>query len=115
MTIKQTSDGAAVVDTELHWIPISEVPPPSGKLLLINQKLGVAMLGNYTHWPHGRWGCARSVTLGPDGALVAYFESALSMWIKWGYGRGGDAELHRAMDFAAWAHSRLCGMPNEQN
>lgn len=65
-----------------------------------------------THWPHGRWGCARSVTLGSDGALVAYFESALSMWIKWGYGRGGDAELRRALGFAAWAHSRLCGMPN---
>jgi hypothetical protein len=56
MTIKKTSDGAAVVDTELHWIPISEAPPPSGKLLLINQKLGVAVLGNYikgagwSHW-----------------------------------------------------------------
>lgn len=68
-----------------------------------------------THWRHGPWGCARSVTLGPDGALEAYFESALSMWIKWGYGRGGDAELRDALDFAAWAHRRLRGMRNTKD
>jgi hypothetical protein len=56
VTIKKTNDGAAVVNTELHWIPISEVPPPSGKLQLINARLGVATYGNYvkgqnwTHW-----------------------------------------------------------------
>lgn len=63
-----------------------------------------------THWPYGHGG-ARAMSFKPDGTLVAYFESALSMWIKWGYGRGGDAELRRALDFVAWAHSRLCGMP----
>lgn len=56
MTIKQTADGAAVVNTEHHWIPVSEVPPPNGpKLLLINRKLGVAVLGSYTksaNWTH---------------------------------------------------------------
>jgi hypothetical protein len=55
VSIKKTSDGQAVVNTDLHWIPISEVPPPSGKLLLINRKLGVAVLGNYTKgagWSH---------------------------------------------------------------
>lgn len=56
MSIKQTNDGAAAVNTELYWIPISEVPPPSGKLQLINRRLGVATYGNYmpgqnwTHW-----------------------------------------------------------------
>jgi len=63
-----------------------------------------------THWPYGEFGCARSVMLGANGTLVAYFESALSMRIKWGYGRGDDAQLGRAMDFATWAHGRLCGM-----
>lgn len=55
MTIKQTSDGAAVVDTTIHWIPITDKAPPSGKLQLINQKLGVATYGNYTKgqgWTH---------------------------------------------------------------
>ena len=53
VSIKKTSDGAAVVNTELYWIPIAEVPPPSGKLQLINQRLGVAVYGNYMpgqHW-----------------------------------------------------------------
>jgi hypothetical protein len=63
-----------------------------------------------THYPLSRWGCARSVTLRPDGELVAYFESALTMWIKWGYGRGGEPELKRAMEFATWAHARLCAI-----
>lgn len=63
-----------------------------------------------THWPYGPWGKARSVSIKPDGTLVAYFESALSMWIKWGYGRGGEPELSRAMDFAEWAHKRLQGV-----
>ena len=55
MTIKQTSDGAAVVDTTIHWIPITEKTPPSGKVQLINRKLGVAVYGNYARgqgWTH---------------------------------------------------------------
>jgi hypothetical protein len=56
MTIKQTNNGAAVVDTTIHWISIEEKAPPSGKLQLINRRLGVAVYGNYqkglnwTHW-----------------------------------------------------------------
>lgn len=56
MTIKKTSDGQAVVDTTIHWISIAERQPPSGKVQLINSKLGVAVYGNYakgqdwTHW-----------------------------------------------------------------
>lgn len=55
MTIKQTSDGQAVVDTTIHWIPIGDKPPPSGKLQLINRKLGVATYGNWSKgqgWTH---------------------------------------------------------------
>lgn len=59
------------------------------------------------HWPHGRWGCARSLTIAKDGALIAYYESARSMWLKWGYGRGGESELQRAIDFGSWAQRRL--------
>lgn len=56
MTIKQTNDGAAAVNTELFWIPVADVPPPNGpKLLLINKQYGVAVLGSYTKsagWTH---------------------------------------------------------------
>lgn len=56
VSIKKTSDGQAVVDTTIHWISVEDVPPPSGKLQLINKRLGVAVYGNYskgqqwTHW-----------------------------------------------------------------
>lgn len=56
MTIKRTTDGAAAVNTELFWIPVEKVPPPHGsKLLLINRKYGVAVLGPFTKsagWTH---------------------------------------------------------------
>jgi hypothetical protein len=57
VTIQQTSDGQAVVDTTHRWIPIAEKAPPTGpKILLIDRRLGVAVLGsyrkgdNFTHW-----------------------------------------------------------------
>jgi hypothetical protein len=56
MSIKKTSDGAAVVDTGYHWISVEEKAPPSGKLQLIDRRMGVAVYGNYsksqgwTHW-----------------------------------------------------------------
>jgi len=56
VTIQQTSDGQAVVDTEHRWIPIAEQMPPFGpKLLLIDRKYGVAVLSSYTRdstWTH---------------------------------------------------------------
>lgn len=57
MTTKTTHDQLALVDIEHHWIPIDPAkPPPRGvKLLLINRKLGVAVIGNYstsTAWTH---------------------------------------------------------------
>lgn len=54
MTIQQTSDGQAVIDTSHRWIPIAEQVPPIGpKLLLIDRKLGVAVLSGYS--PGGTW------------------------------------------------------------
>lgn len=58
MTIKLTNDKAALVDTTVHWIPVEGQPePPRGaKLLLINRRYGVAVIGHYntnsqwTHW-----------------------------------------------------------------
>jgi len=56
VAIKPTSDGSAVVNTEHHWISIAEVPPPNGpKLLLIDRRLGVAVMASYTKqgtWTH---------------------------------------------------------------
>lgn len=57
MSIRPTSDGAAIVDTTHHWIAIEDNPPPAGaKVLLINRRYGVALLSLYrkaddwTHW-----------------------------------------------------------------
>lgn len=58
-----------------------------------------------THDP--RLGSALSVTFSPDGLLKLYMESALSMWIKWGAGKGTIADLKKAKAFIVWSHSRL--------
>lgn len=57
MTIKINNSRSAAVNQETFWIPIDECPPPVGvKLLLINDRNGVACLGTYlekhqwTHW-----------------------------------------------------------------
>lgn len=57
MTTKTTHDKLVLVDVGHHWKPIDlSKPPPRGvKLLLINQRLGVAVIGNYTAnsaWTH---------------------------------------------------------------
>lgn len=57
MTTKTTNDNMALVDIQHHWKPIDKAnPPPSGvKLLLIERKLGVAVIGNYradSTWTH---------------------------------------------------------------
>ena len=55
--IKLTTDRAAVVDKDYHWIPVSQAQPPRGaKVQLINRALGVAVYGTWepragwTHW-----------------------------------------------------------------
>ena len=57
MTIKTTSDNAAVVDTEFHWVDVNARQPPLGtKILVINKTYGVATIGLWqrsswwTHW-----------------------------------------------------------------
>jgi hypothetical protein len=57
MSTKTTSDRMALVDVHHHWKPIDkDNPPPSGvKLLLIERKLGVAVISNYragSTWTH---------------------------------------------------------------
>lgn len=55
--IKLTSDGEAMVDTDVHWIPIQEQEPPVGvKVQLINRFNRSASTSKYsprygwTHW-----------------------------------------------------------------
>ena len=57
MTVRKTSDQAAVVDTEYHWRPINPDTPRGTKLQLISRKHGVATYGSissnetfFTHW-----------------------------------------------------------------
>lgn len=50
---------------------------------------------------------ALAITLRADGKLLSYYESALSMWLKWGYGIGSDIELIRAIRFSDWAQRKL--------
>jgi hypothetical protein len=57
MTTRTTSDKLALVDVQHHWKPIDpKNPPPLGsKLLLIDKRLGVAVISNYAKggsWTH---------------------------------------------------------------
>lgn len=57
MSTKTTNDHKALVDTQNHWIPIDpSKPPPTGpRLLLIDERLGVAVIGAYSKsgtWTH---------------------------------------------------------------
>lgn len=57
MSTKKTHDSMALVDIFHHWAPIDKAkPPPSGvKLLLIDRKLGIAVIGSYhakSTWTH---------------------------------------------------------------
>lgn len=57
MTHKLSSDGAAVVAPEFHWIPIDSKTPRGVKMMLISEAAGVAQIGlhlasgtHFTHW-----------------------------------------------------------------
>lgn len=57
MTYKITSDGAAAVTSDVHWIPIDSSTPRGVKLLLVSDVYGVAHITiytptekHYTHW-----------------------------------------------------------------
>ena len=58
-------------------------------------------------------GRARSITVDSGGKIVCYCESAISMWIKWGYGRGSEEDYENAVDFTKWVHGKLCGGDDE--
>ena len=73
------------------------------------EKDGTALLWTTGRDEHFALTPAFSLHIRIDGTLVCYMESAWSMWIKWGFGRGGDIELQRALANAKWIHSRLCG------
>jgi hypothetical protein len=55
--IRPSTDGAAAVNTELHWIPVAHSQPGRGqRVLVINKADGVARIDAYspasqiTHW-----------------------------------------------------------------
>ena len=57
MSIKPTTDRAAVVDTKYHYLDAAEYPPPLGsRILCISRRAGVAVISNwmadagFTHW-----------------------------------------------------------------
>jgi hypothetical protein len=56
MTTKLNNDKTAVIETEHHWVPVKKRTPPLGaKLLLIDKRYGVAVIGIYTKdggWTH---------------------------------------------------------------
>lgn len=55
MTIRLTSDGKALVNTEHKYLPIDPDKPPHGKCILINRFQGVAVVGEYRRefgWSH---------------------------------------------------------------
>ena len=54
--IKMTRDQFAVVDVNNKWLDAKKYSPPRGaKMLMIDRKLGVAVLGTWRdadHWTH---------------------------------------------------------------
>ena len=48
--LRTTTDGAAAVNPDVFWIPISPTnkPPRGAKMLLINRDAGVTLIGQYT-------------------------------------------------------------------
>ncbi len=55
MTTRLTSDGAALVRTDLKYLPIDPKNPPQGKVLLINEHRRQPVVGEYSarfDWTH---------------------------------------------------------------
>lgn len=53
---KLNGDNTAVITPEVNWLPIDESTPIGAKMLLIDEKQGVALMGlhyqndGFTHW-----------------------------------------------------------------
>ena len=82
MTIKNTNDRQATVDTKVRWIPIDENAPLGTKVQLINRKDGVALYGHirsgdrsFTHW-------APLPTFGEDDMNTKTDISSIVDWFK---------------------------------
>lgn len=45
---------------------------------------------------------ATAIDIDASGNMVAYYESAITMWLKWGYGKGGEIERQRGLREARW-------------
>jgi len=63
--------------------------------------------GKTTHCPFA--GPAQCVDIDADGRLEAYYETTLSLWMKWGPGRGGAADHRRGLVTARWMEDILRG------
>ena len=42
-----------------------------------------------------------------DGKLLAYYRTALTLHMIWGYGKGTDKDLHDTILFVRWLHEEL--------
>ena len=54
--------------------------------------------GRHTHNALGA--PAWALTVSSKGDLLAYYESVINMWMKWGYGRGSEQEKLKALAHA---------------
>jgi len=56
MTHKLTSDGAAAVAPDVHWLPLTPATPIGARMLLIERSQGIAHVrqhftgDGFTHW-----------------------------------------------------------------
>lgn len=90
---------------QLGWLSVThEVSPITNQM-----RVGIMWTTDrYTHDPLTEMGPAKCIYLSRGtGELECYMESAIFMWIKWGYGRGGDEDLQRAIKFADWCKKYL--------
>lgn len=104
---------------ELHDIPTGSYKVKNGLLSLGKRKGWLAVdhdAGGCTNimWTTGRDTHQRldgrrafSITVDPTGRLKSYFESAITMHMVWGYGRGKQNDLLRGLEAAWWMHHKL--------
>jgi hypothetical protein len=103
---------------ELYWIPEGSYKVNNGLFSLGKRKGWLAVdrdANGCTNimWTTGRDthqrldGRAFSITVNPQGRLKYYFESAITMHIAWGQGRGNRDDLFRGLEAAWWMHGKL--------
>jgi hypothetical protein len=85
------------------WLTVSRPKPNTVSIMWTTDK--------DTHYPFTKFGKARDILI-TNGQIYLYFESALSMWIKYGCGRGGEKELNTAIKYAEWIYKRYYGDKN---